>query len=429
LSSLGKILFFCILLSPERACPMPLTAVRAVQYADHMRIGYFDCFSGVSGDMVLGALVDAGLPAAELQGAIGALGVEGIALAVERVTRRTFAATQVRVVTAEAGQPPRHLPDILRLIEGTRLDPDVKADAQRVFTRLAEAEAAAHGTRADAVHFHEVGALDAIADVVGAAFGLRRLGLDEVVASPINTGSGTVEGAHGRMPVPAPGTARLLIGLPSYSSGIQAELATPTGAAILATLARRFGPLPLMDVRAVGYGAGARDLAEQPNVLRLLVGETEGDGLERDAVALVETNIDDMNPQFFEILVDQLFAAGALDVWMTPVTMKKSRPAVTLSVLCPSEAARRTAELILEGSTSFGVRVAAVDRLKLHREVLDVETPYGPAQVKVGRRGDRVVHVSPEYEACRRLAAVTGRTLAEVYDAAQRAGWEKARHP
>ncbi|HEY7677033.1 MAG TPA: nickel pincer cofactor biosynthesis protein LarC, partial [Candidatus Methylomirabilis sp.] len=327
---------------------MALTAVRTVQYPDRVRIGYFDCFSGVSGDMVLGALVDAGLPVADLQGAIGALGVEGIALAAEKVTRRTFAATRVRVVTGGGDHPPRRLQDILRLIERSRLDPDVKADAARVFSRLAEAEAEAHGTRPDAVHFHEVGALDAIADIVGAAFGLRRLGLDEVVASPINTGSGTVEGAHGRMPVPAPGTARLLIGLPSYSSGIQAELATPTGTAILATLARRFGPLPLLEVRAVGYGAGARDLAEQPNVLRLLVGETDGAGLERDGVALVETNLDDMNPQFFEVLVDQLFAAGALDVWMTPITMKKSRPAVTLSVLCPTEAARRTAGLILE---------------------------------------------------------------------------------
>ncbi len=394
-----------------------------------MRIGYFDCFSGVSGDMVLGALVDAGLPSAELQDAISALGVNGITLTAEKVKRHTFAATKVNVVTAEAGHPHRHLKDILGLIEGSRLDAPVKADAARVFTRLAEAEAAAHGTTPDRVHFHEVGALDAIADIVGAAFGLRRLELDEVVASPINTGSGTVDGAHGRMPVPAPGTARLLIGVPSYSTGIQAELATPTGAAILATLARRFGPLPLMDVRAIGYGAGTRDLAEQPNVLRLLVGEGGGAGLEGDTVSFLETNIDDMNPQFFEVLVDQLFAAGALDVWMTPITMKKSRPAVTLSVLCPAEAARRTADLILEGSTSFGVRVAAVDRLKLHREVLDVETPYGPAQVKVGRRGDRVVHVSPEYEVCRRLAAVTGRSLAEVYEAAQRAGWEKARHP
>jgi len=392
-----------------------------------MRIGYFDCFSGVSGDMVLGALVDAGLPPAELQDAIAALGVDGITLTVEKVTRRAFAATRVHVVTAEAGRPHRRLNDILHLIEASRLDPAVKADASRVFSRLAEAEAAAHGTSPDGVHFHEVGALDAIADIVGAAFGLRRLGLDDVVASPINTGSGIVEGAHGRMPVPAPGTARLLIGLPAYSTGIQAELATPTGAAILGTLARRFGPLPLMDVQAVGYGAGSRDLAEQPNVLRLLVGEAGGPGLEGDAVALLETNLDDMNPQFFETLVDQLFAAGALDVWMTPITMKKSRPAVTLSVLCPTEAARRTAELILEGSTSFGVRLAVVDRLKLHREVLDVETPYGPAQVKVGRRGDRVVHVSPEYEACRRLAAVTGRSLAEVFEATQRAGWEKVR--
>lgn len=407
---------------------MSLTNAAGVPYCEGVRIGYFDCFSGVSGDMTLGALVDAGLPLADLQDAIAALGVDGITLAAEKVKRRGFAATQVHVTAAEGHHPHRHLKDILRLIDGSRLDPAVKADAGRVFTRLAEAEAAAHGTTPDTVHFHEVGALDAIVDIVGSAFGLRRLGLDEVVASPINTGSGFVEGAHGRMPVPAPGTAHLLLGLPSYSSGIQAELATPTGAAILATLARRFGPMPLMDVQAIGYGAGARELAEQPNVLRLLVGEAAGGGLEGDAVSLLETNIDDMNPQFFEHLLDQLFAAGALDVWMTPITMKKSRPAVTLSVLCPTEAARRTAGLILEGTTSFGVRVSTVDRLKLQREMLDVETPYGPAQVKVGRRGDRVLHVSPEYDVCRRLAAVTGRSLAEIFEAAQRAGWEKVRH-
>ena len=398
-------------------------------YFAGMRIGYFDCFSGVSGDMVLGALVDAGLPVGDLREAIAALDLEGITLTAEKVTRRTFAATKVSVVTAEGHGVHRHLHHIVGIIAGSRLESVVKGDAVRVFTRLAEAEAAAHGTSADRVPFHEVGALDAIADIAGAAFGIRRLGLEEVAASPINTGSGMVEGAHGRMPVPAPGTAQLLLGVPSYSSGIQAELATPTGAAILSTLARRFGPLPLMDVRAVGYGAGSRDLAEQPNVLRLVVGEAGGAALEGDTVSLLETNIDDMNPQFFEHLMDQLFAAGALDVWMTPITMKKSRPGIALSVLCPAEAARRLGEVVLEGSTTFGVRIAAVDRLKLRREVLDVETPYGPAQVKVARRGDRVVHVSPEYEVCRRLAAVTGRPLAEVFEAAQRAGWQKVRQP
>lgn len=392
-----------------------------------MRIAYFDCFSGVSGDMTLGALLEAGLPLDDLQAALAALGVDGLTVTAQKVKRRGFAATQVRVAAGHAPPGRRSLSDILRLLAASRLDPAVKADAGRVFTRLAEAEAAAHGIAVEEVHFHEVGALDAIADIVGAAFGLRRLGIDEVVASPLNTGSGFVEGAHGRMPVPAPGTARLLLGLPSYSSGIQAELTTPTGAALMATLAGRFGPLPSMAVQAIGYGAGARELEEQPNVLRVVVGEAAGAGLEADTVSLLETNLDDMNPQFFEHLLDQLFAAGALDVWMTPVTMKKSRPAVALSVLCPPEAARRLAGLVLEGTTSFGVRLASVERLKLQRQVVDVETPYGPAQVKVGRRGQRVVHVSPEYEACRRLAAVTGRPLAEVFDAARRAGWEKAR--
>ena len=394
-----------------------------------MRIGYFDCFSGASGDMILGALVDAGLEVERLQAAVADLGVGGIQITAEQVKRGAFVGTQVHVRTDEHGHPHRHLKDVEAILDRADIPDPVRTDAKQIFSRLAEAEAKAHGSVPDRIHFHEVGALDAIADIAGAAFGIRRLGLEEVAASPINTGSGMVEGAHGRMPVPAPGTAQLLLGVPSYSSGIQAELATPTGAAILSTLARRFGPLPLMDVRAVGYGAGSRDLAEQPNVLRLVVGEAGGAALEGDTVSLLETNIDDMNPQFFEHLMDQLFAAGALDVWMTPITMKKSRPGIALSVLCPAEAARRLGEVVLEGSTTFGVRIAAVDRLKLRREVLDVETPYGPAQVKVGRRGDRVVHVSPEYEVRRRLAAVTGRPLAEVFEAAQRAGWQKVRQP
>ncbi|MFA5026813.1 MAG: LarC family nickel insertion protein, partial [Candidatus Methylomirabilota bacterium] len=239
-----------------------------------MRIGYFDCFSGASGDMILGALVDAGLPLGELQAAIAALGVPGIALESEPVKRGAFRGTLVRVETDERGHPHRHLGAIEAIIRGGSLEPDTQQDAIRIFRRLAEAEATAHGVAVEKIHFHEVGALDAIADIVGAAWGIRRLGLAEVHVSPLNLGSGFVVGAHGTMPVPAPGTAALLAGFPTYSSGIQAELTTPTGAAILTTLAARFGPMPPLTAERIGYGAGRRELPEQPNLLRLVIGES-----------------------------------------------------------------------------------------------------------------------------------------------------------
>jgi uncharacterized protein (TIGR00299 family) protein len=274
-----------------------------------MRIGYFDCFSGCSGDMILGALVDAGLPLGDLQAAIAGLGVPGIALTAESVKRGAFRGTLVRVATEEHGHPHRHLAHIRQILEAADIPAEVRADAGRIFQRLAEAEAAAHGVSVEKIHFHEVGALDAIADIVGAAWGIRRLGLDAIHVSPINVGSGFVKSAHGTMPVPAPGTAALLAGFPSYGSDIPVELTTPTGAAILTTLAAGCGPMPLMTIERTAYGAGQRDIAAQPNLLRLIVGDSPA-RQEHDQVAVLEANIDDMNPQFFEPLLDRLFEAA-----------------------------------------------------------------------------------------------------------------------
>jgi len=385
-----------------------------------MRIGYFDCFSGCSGDMILGALVDAGLPLVELQAAIDGLGVSGIRLGAAAVRRGPFRGTLVQVTTEERGHPHRHLSDIRRILEAADLPADVRVDAGRIFQRLAEAEASAHGVAIEKIHFHEVGALDSIADIVGAAWGIRRLDLEAIHVSPINLGSGFVRGAHGTMPVPAPGTAALLAGVPAYGSQIQAELATPTGAAVLSTLAAGFGPMPHMTVERVGYGAGQREFVEQPNLLRLVVGATTA-SYERDQVAVLEANIDDMNPQFFEPLLERLFEAGALDVSLTPLVMKKSRPGTLLTVLTEPADAERLASLILAHSTTFGVRMGTADRWKRPRDFVTVTTPHGPVRVKRGWEGDRLAILTPEYDDCRRLALSAGVSVQVVHDEARAA--------
>lgn len=385
-----------------------------------MRIGYFDCFSGASGDMILGALVDAGLEVERLQAAVADLGVGGIQITAEQVKRGAFVGTRVHVRTDESGHPRRHLRDIEAILDRAAIPDPVRADARRIFRRLAEAEAKAHGSAPDRIHFHEVGALDAIADIVGAAWGIRQLGLERIHVSPINLGGGSIQAAHGKMPVPAPGTAALLSGVPAYGSEVPVELTTPTGAAILTTLATAFGPMPLMTVNRVAYGAGQHDLREQPNLLRLTIGEQAGD-LDRDQITILEATIDDMNPQFFEPLMDRLFEAGALDVFLVPVSMKKSRPGSMLTVLAEPATADRCASVILTHSTTFGVRAHTATRWKLPRDIITVTTPYGSVRVKRGFSGDRIAILAPEYEDCRRLAQAAGVPIQVVYDEARRA--------
>jgi hypothetical protein len=375
--------------------------------------------------MILGALVDAGLKVEELQAAISGLGVAGIFLGAEQVKRGAFVGTRVEVRTDERGHPHRHLPDIEAILDRADLPVPVRDDAKRIFGRLAEAEAAAHGVPVERTHFHEVGALDAIADVVGSVWGIRHLGLESIHVSPINLGGGFIQAAHGKMPVPAPGTAALLTGAPAYGSEIQTELTTPTGAAILTTLAAAYGPMPAMTVRRVAYGAGGRDLREQPNLLRLVIGERTGD-LDRDQITVLEATIDDMNPQFFEPLMDRLFEAGALDVFLSPVSMKKSRPGTTLTVLADPAVADSCAALVLTHSTTFGVRAHTATRWKLPRDVITVSTPHGSVRVKRGWSGDRIAILAPEYEDCRRLAQAAGVPIRVIYDEARQAAGE---HP
>lgn len=385
-----------------------------------MTLAYFDCFSGISGDMILGALVDAGLPVETLRAELACLELAGYTIDREPVTRGGIAATRVRVVLTRQEQPARRLSDVTGIIGRSALPEPVRRTSIGIFERLARAEARVHGITPEAVHFHEVGAVDAIVDIVGSVIGLRHLGVTEVAASPVVLGSGTVETAHGSLPVPAPATVELLTGIPTRGSAVPFELTTPTGAAILSSLCTSFGPLPLMKIRASAHGAGGREIAGQANVLRLLLGDREA-RYEEDASVMIETNIDDMNPQLYDHLIGKLMAGGAQDAYLTPIIMKKGRPAVLLSTLTDRLNADRLIDVIFRESTSIGVRIREVDRRKLTREIRSVETPYGVVRIKVSTGGGDVLTVTPEYEDCRELADKVRVPLKEIIEAAKSA--------
>jgi len=393
-----------------------------------MRVAYFDCFSGASGDMILGACLDAGLDLDVLRQELAGLGVEGYTVHAESIRKQGFAAVQFEVrIDPAADRPHRHLKDIHEILVASRLPEPIRERALAVFTRLAEAEAAAHGTAVEKVHFHEVGAIDAIADITGACIALDQLGVERVYCSPIPPGSGSVRCEHGVIPVPAPATAALLEGVPLAACDESGELTTPTGAAILTTLAQGFGPLPAMVIDRIGVGAGRRDGTHRPNILRLLIGETADPSAaheESDEVIVLEANLDDVTGEVMGYVHDRLLDAGALDVYTTPIYMKKNRPAVQLTVLAPPALRERMEDIILAETTTFGVRGHLARRTKLARQVETVETDFGPVRIKVGRRGGRVVTASPEFEDCRQAAARSGKSLREVMDAARRA-WAK----
>jgi pyridinium-3,5-bisthiocarboxylic acid mononucleotide nickel chelatase len=381
-----------------------------------MRIAYFDCPSGASGDMVLGALVDAGCELGALEAALASLGVEGWRLEARAVERGGLRGTHL-VVRTDPARRFHTLGDMLRPITRSSLPDAVKTRAGAVLQRLAAAEARVHQVPVDAVHFHEVGDLDTLVDVVGSVAGLDALGVDRVHVSPLPIGGGTVETAHGRLPVPAPATAELLRGFPVYDNGVAAELVTPTGAAILTTLGTP-GRLPVMTLERIGWGAGTRELPV-PNLLRVLVGQTaSGDSGpdEMETLVSVETTIDDMSPQLYEPLVERLLAAGALDVHLTPVVMKRSRPGTVLTALAPPELADRLAEVLFRETTTIGVRWSEVRRRRLPRELVRLPTAFGPVTFKISTLGGRVVTVTPEFEEVRRIADAEGRPVREVLE-------------
>ena len=408
---------------------------------------YFDCFAGAAGDMVLGALIDAGVPFDALERALGSLAVDGVSISADRVLKTGVSSIKFRVSEerresaagsrgSDAAPAPMHpapvhrhyhLKHILASIERAALPASAKARAAKMFQRLAEAEAAVHHTTMEKVHLHEVGAIDSIIDIVGTAFAMDYLAPARVVVSPVNVGGGMVRTAHGVFPVPAPATVRLLGNVPTFSSGDQLELLTPTGALILSEYADAFGPMPAMRVARVGYGAGDRELPETPNVVRVFLGESD---IEASAgpvmrVAVLTCEIDDMNPQIFGAVMERLYATGALEVFYQPVQMKKNRPGTLMTIVCAPDRRDRLADLVFRETTTIGIRYQEMSRLCLDREIETVETAYGVVRFKVARKDGAVLNAQPEFEDLARLADEHGVPIKMVQAAAQKAWVER----
>jgi uncharacterized protein (TIGR00299 family) protein len=392
---------------------------------------------------VLGALLDAGLPLADLEAALGSLMIPGYRLSADRVMRAGLAATKFRLHEEPGHAGPhqhshpderphshgdhRSLAEIVALIRTSSLGPEASERAIALFRRLAEAEAAIHQMPVDRVHLHEVGALDSIVDIVGAVFGLQWFGADRIVSSPLNVGGGMVRSAHGVFPVPAPATLRLLEGAPVYSTGIQMETVTPTGALLVTGHAREFGALPAMTVDRTGYGAGDRDLPETPNVFRVVVGHDDAESPAHRVVVL-ECEIDDMNPQIYGVLLDRLYAAGALEVFYTAVQMKKNRPGTLLTVVAPPDTREPLTAIVFRETTTIGLRYQELSRACLEREVVEIGTPVGPIRFKIARRDGQVLNVAPEFDDCARAAAGHALPVKQVLSLALQAYWQ-ARRP
>ena len=427
-----------------------------------MRTLYFDCFSGAAGDMILGALIDLGVPLDGVRSALGSLEIAADAVWTERVMRAGLGATKFWVAGEEARlrqrdaradaahdhadegrgrqhdssgtahshasggsyQGHRSLADVRTLIAASGLTGAGKARATALFNRLGEAEAAVHGVPVDRVHLHEVGSLDSIVDIVGTVFALDELGVEHVVASPLNVGGGMTRTSHGVYPVPAPATTRLLTGAPVYAGPQQVELVTPTGALLVTDYAKAFGPVPPMRLIGAGYGAGTRDLPGTPNVLRVLLGEMD-DTAPIEHVVVIEANIDDMSPQLFGPLMDDLLASGALDVFLSPIQMKKNRPGTLVSVVAPPDARERLTALMFRDTTTIGVRYQSMARECLDRETVSVDTPLGPIRVKVATRQGRTLNVAPEFEDCLTAARAAGRAVKDVQALAMKAFYDR----
>ncbi|HTL62901.1 MAG TPA: nickel pincer cofactor biosynthesis protein LarC [Nitrospira sp.] len=378
---------------------------------------HFDCFSGISGDMTLGALVDAGAPFTDLVHGLGRLDVRGFKLRKRRVLRGAISATKIDVLIAPMAQRPWSLARIRRVLGSSRLSPWVREQSRTVFDQLAEAEGKAHRVAKDHVHFHEVGVLDSFVDIVGGLICCELLDVKTVTASAVNVGSGTIRSAHGLLPAPGPAVAVLAKRVPIYSAGPVRELTTPTGLALLKTLTTKFGPMPQMTPVAVGYGAGDADPAGWPNVLRVfLSNEAAADGRERDTVVQIETNLDDVNPQTYEHIMERLFRAGALDVTLTPVIMKRGRPAIVLSTLAPPDRADPLLDVLFNETTALGVRVQELTRHILPRRFASVNIRGGTVRIKIAAVDSTSTKAAPEYADCKRIADRTGRPIKAVLE-------------
>ncbi len=382
-----------------------------------MRLLYFDCFAGVSGDMTLGALVSAGADRRALVEQLAGLEFGKFEVTFEQVDRSGISAVQAKVSTGEQHHH-RGLSQILKIIDSARLSDGVKERAARIFTRLGAAEAHVHNLPVEEVHFHEVGALDSIVDIVGACIGFELLDIERFASSALHVGSGMVEMAHGRFPVPPPAVAELLRDKPTYATDIVGELVTPTGAALVSTLCDSYGPLPALRASATGYGAGGRSYEKFPNVLRVFVGEADGDA-RNERLLMIETNLDDESPQIVGHVMERAFQRGALDCYFTPVQMKKNRPGVLVSILCRSTEREALMQLLFSETTTLGVRSYEVERRALAREIVPVETRYGSIRIKVARLDGRISNIMPEYEDCRAAAELNDVPLRTVEAAAR----------
>jgi pyridinium-3,5-bisthiocarboxylic acid mononucleotide nickel chelatase len=380
---------------------------------------YLDCFCGISGDMAVGALIDAGADFDTIREAIASLGLEGCRLEAEKVKKQGIMATQFHVIQdPDVPKPHRHLRHVAEIISRGDLPDPVRQTALETFELLARAEAAVHGCTVEQVHFHEVGAIDSIVDIVAAQLAMHLLGVDEVYSSALHVGAGTVECDHGVMPVPAPATAKLLEGKPVYGGAVQMELVTPTGAALVAQRVKAFGEIPLMAVERIGYGSGTRDVPGRANVLRVMLGARARESADRETIGVIETHIDDMNPELFPPLIETLLHHGARDAYLTPTLGKKGRPAYGLTVLCDEAALPEMARRLFQHSTTFGLRFRREERLVLERQFRTVQTPWGSVRIKMGYFQGEATCTAPEFEDCRARAEAADVPLRKVYEAA-----------
>jgi pyridinium-3,5-bisthiocarboxylic acid mononucleotide nickel chelatase len=376
-----------------------------------MKIAYFDCFSGISGDMITGALLDAGLRFGELQDEIRKLGLDSVEIRASKVVKQNIASTLFKVEFQDQKHH-RHLKDLNALVENTGLDPEIKHKAKEIFLKIARAEAKIHNMPLEKVHFHEIGAVDTIVDVVAALTGFKKLGIEKVFCSRLNVGSGFVTFSHGTFPVPAPATAEILKGVPVYSTGSQGELVTPTGAAIITSLTDSFGDMPAFRATSVGYGAGTRDF-DRPNVVRLYLGEMDVTD-PGDDIYVLETNIDDMNPQFYDHVIEKLYREGALEVFLTGIQMKKNRPGIKLTILSSVAGKERLLEVVFRETTSIGIRIRQESREILERKVKTIDTPYGQVSAKISYYQGQPVNTKIEYDDLKRLAGETGKSIKDI---------------
>ena len=385
-----------------------------------MKIAYFDCFSGISGDMTVGALLDAGLKIETLEKELKKLGLYGYQLEVNKVVKKGISATQFKVRIKEEGVE-RRFKDFLTIIEKSKLDEEIKKETKKIFFNIAQAESKIHRKDLDKIHFHEIGGLDSIIDITSAVIGIKNLGIEEIYSSALPVGKGFVKCAHGVIPVPAPATLELLKNIPTYSGGIESEMITPTGAGIIGTLAKSFRERPLMKIERTGYGAGEKEFTI-PNLLRVSIGEKilkdehSKDGYVSDEAVLIETNIDDMNPEFYDYIMEKLFSQGALDVFLTPIQMKKNRPAHMFSIVVYEQNLKEILEVLFSESTTLGVRIREIKRLRLAQQNFIAETKYGKIRVKVGIFKGDIKNVAPEYEDCKKIAKQYKVPLKEVYE-------------